>query len=90
MCKNHVDVLSVIKICERCAKYQKIFERIVLKVRKFCNRCAEPEKNVQEMYFLWENSGRCTKWENIMQEMRGKWELIEYKKCIIIGRGTKR
>ena len=63
MWKNHVEgVLNVRKINKRCAKYLKIYERVVLKVRKFCNRCAESEKIVQEMYCMWENHERCTEW----------------------------
>ena len=61
MWENHVeDVSNVRKINKRCAKYLKIYERVVLKVRKFCNRCAESEKIVQEMYCMWENHERCT------------------------------
>ena len=63
MWKNHVeDVLNVRKINKRCAKYLKIYERVLLKVRKFCNKCAESETIVQEMNCMWENHERCTEW----------------------------
>ena len=36
MWENHVgDVLNVRKICKRCAKYKKIYGRIMLKVTRF-------------------------------------------------------
>ena len=60
--KSCEDVLNVRKINKRCAKYLKIYERVLLKVRKFCNRCAESETIVQEMNCMWENHERCTEW----------------------------
>ena len=38
-----------------------IFEKYVadvMKVRKICKRCTESEKNMLEMYWLWENNVR--------------------------------